>query len=133
MMAYREWLPGMLPSVGRSYHYLPFKLFGRYMKKKLKTIGKKKVLILSGEITGFDAIRLFQILEDFKKDKHKEFIVDLRNVEHMGSNCLGALAYSQIVLNKYNKKLVLSASYGYIKNLFRDCLFDQIFEIVESY
>ena len=103
------------------------------MEKKLKTIGKKKVLILSGEITGFDAIRLFQILEDFKNDKHKEFIVDLRNVEHMDSNCLGALAYSQILLNKHNKKLVLSASYGYIKNLFRDCLFDQIFEIVESY
>ena len=103
------------------------------MKKKTKTASDKKVIILSGEITGLDAIKLYKTLDSFKKGKHKEIIVDLRKVEYMDSNCLGALIYSQTVLNKYDKKLALSAPHGFIENLFLDCYFDQVFEIRETY
>ena len=103
------------------------------MKKKIKTVGNKKVVILSGKITGLDAVMLHKTLEDFKKGKDKEIIVDLLEVEYMDSNCLGALLYSQILLNKYDKSLVLSAPHGFIENLFRNCSFDKIFKIIESY
>lgn len=103
------------------------------MHIKRKTVGNKKVVIFSGEIIGLDAIRLFTILEEFNKEKYKEIIVDLRNVEYMDSNCLGALIYSQIVLNKNDKKLILSAPSDLVAKLFRDCSFDHVFEIVESY
>lgn len=88
------------------------------MKKKIKVVGDKKVIILSGEITGLDAIKLYKILEGFKKGEDEEILIDLKKVEYLDSNCLGALMYSQILLNKYNKKLVLSAPRGYIENLF---------------
>ena len=103
------------------------------MNKKIKTDKIKKVVILYGELTGLDAIELFKILEKFNKEKREEIILDLSNVEYMDSNCLGALIYSQIVLNKNNKKLIISAPRELVATLFRDCSFDNVFEIIESY
>ena len=103
------------------------------MNKKIKTDKRKKVLILSGELTGLDAIELFKIMEKFNKENREEIIVDLKNVTYMDSNCMGALIYSQIVLNKNKKKLTLSAPREFVANLFRDCTLDHVFTIIESY
>lgn len=103
------------------------------MRRKTKTVGDRKVIILSGKVTGYDAIKIHKTLEELKKGKNKEVIIDLRKVEYMDSNCLGALMYSQIALNKYGKKIFLSAPQDFLAKLFRDCSYDKVFEIVETY
>ncbi len=103
------------------------------MDIKTKTNGKKRVLILSDEISGLDSIKLSKTLESYKTSKYNEIIIDLSNVEYADSSCLGSLIYSQIVLNKYNKKIILAAPQKYISRIFRDFSFSEIFEIVESY
>lgn len=103
------------------------------MDIKTKTNGKKKVLILSDEISGLDSIKLSKTLESYKTSKYNEIIIDLNNVEYADSSCLGSLIYSQILLNKYNKKIILAAPQKYVSRIFRGCSFNEIFEIVESY
>ena len=94
--------------------------------------GNKNLVILSGELVGVDSVRLSKALEQFKTSDFDEILVDLSEVKYMDSNCFGSLIYAQIVLNKSNKKIVLSAPKDVIKRIFRDCTFDQIFEIAES-
>lgn len=93
----------------------------------------KDVIILSGELVGVDSVQLSETLAQFKTSEFNEIIIDLRNVKYMDSNCFGSLIYSQILLKKNNKKVVLSAPKDVIKRIFRDCTFDQIFEITEAY
>ena len=93
----------------------------------------KDVIILSGELVGVDSVQLSKTLAQFKTSEFNEIIIDLRNVKYMDSNCFGSLIYSQILLKKNNKKVVLSAPEDVIKRIFRDCTFDQIFEITEAY
>lgn len=93
----------------------------------------KDVIILSGELVGVDSVQLSKTLSQFKTSEFNEIIIDLRNVKYMDSNCFGSLIYSQILLKKNNKKVVLSAPKDIIKRIFRDCTFDQIFEITEAY
>ena len=94
--------------------------------------GNKNLVILSGELVGVDSVRLSKALEQFKTSDFDEILVDLSEVKYMDSNCFGSLIYAQIVLNKSNKKIVLSAPKDVIKRIFRDCTFDQIFEIADS-
>lgn len=93
----------------------------------------KDVIILSGELVGVDSVQLSKTLSQFKTSECNEIIIDLRNVKYMDSNCFGSLIYSQILLKKSNKKVLLSAPKDVIKRIFRDCTFDQIFEITEAY
>jgi anti-anti-sigma factor len=103
------------------------------MELKTKTNGKKKILILSDEVSGLDAIKLSKALESYKTGKCDEIIIDLSNVEYADSSCLGVLIYSQILLSKHNKKIILAAPQKYVSRIFRDFSFNEIFEIVESY
>ena len=103
------------------------------MDIKTKTNGKKKVLVLSDEISSLDSIKLSKTLESYKTSKYNEIIIDLSNVEYADSSCLGVLIYSQILLNKYNKKIILAAPQEYVSRIFRDFSFSEIFEVVESY
>lgn len=103
------------------------------MDIKTKTNGKRKILILSSEITGLDSIKLSRTIESYKTGKYDEIIIDLSNVEYADSSCLGVLIYSQILLSKYNKKIILAAPQKYVSRIFRDFSFNEIFEIVESY
>jgi anti-anti-sigma factor len=102
------------------------------MKIDIKESENKNLVILSGELVGVDSHKLSTALEQFKTSNYDEIIVDLSDVKYMDSNCFGSLIYAQIVLNKSNKKIVLSAPKDVIKRIFRDCTFDQIFEIAES-
>ena len=81
----------------------------------------KDVIILSGELVGVDSVQLSKTLAQFKTSEFNEIIIDLRNVKYMDSNCFGSLIYSQILLKKSNKKVVLSAPKDVIKRIFRDC------------
>ncbi len=103
------------------------------MEKKIKTEGDRKIIILSGEMTGSDFMVLSKVLERYKDDNCKEIIVDLNKVDYINSNSLGVLIYHQILYEKLGKKLFLSGSHDFISKLFRDCSVDQIFEIVEDY
>ena len=102
------------------------------MQIEIKESQNKNLVILSGELVGVDSVRLSKAFEQFKTSDFDEIIVDLSDVKYMDSNCFGSLIYAQIVLNKSNKKIVLSAPKDVIKRIFRDCTFDQIFEIAES-
>lgn len=103
------------------------------MDLQTKEIGNKIVLILSGEVAGLDSIQLSKTFYSYQKSNYDEIIVDLSSVEYLNSNCIGALMYAQVLLKKCNKKIILSAPHNYVKRLFRDCSFDHVFEIVESY
>ncbi len=102
------------------------------MKKKIKTLKNKKIVSLYGDIIGLDALKISQVFEAMRKHDLEEVILDLSNVEYIDSNCLGAIIYCQIMLKKNSIKLILSGPRDYIKTLFRDCSFDQIFEITDS-
>ena len=103
------------------------------MRIKTKTLGNKAVIILSGEVVGFDSIKLSKVFRSYQARLYEEIIIDLRKVTFMDSNCLGALIYTQFLLEKYKKRIVLAAKTEYVKELFRDCAFDKVFEIVETY
>ena len=102
------------------------------MKKKIKSLKNKKIVILYGDIIGLDALKISKIFEKIHNRDCEEIILDLRNVEYIDSNCLGALIYSHILLKKRNINLTLSGPQDYIKTLFRDCSFDQIFKITNA-
>lgn len=95
--------------------------------------GNKNRVILSGELVGVDSVKLSKTLEGFKESDCNEIVIDLSKVKYMDSNCFGSLIYAQILLNKNNKKIVLSAPKEIIKKIFRDCTFEQIFKIADSY
>lgn len=103
------------------------------MQIETRVSDNKNLVILSGELAGVDSVGLSKALEQFKTSEFDEIIIDLSRVKYMDSNCFGSLIYAQIVLNKSNKKIVLSAPRAVIKRIFRDCTFDQIFEINDSY
>ena len=103
------------------------------MELKTKANGKKKILILSEELSGLDSIKLSKAIESYKTSKYDEIIIDLSHLEYADSSCLGVLIYSQILLSKYNKKIILAAPKEYVSRIFRDFSFHEIFEIVESY
>ena len=103
------------------------------MKIESKTIGNKKVLFPSGEIKGINSITLSGALERYKKNKYDEIIIDFCNVEYFDSSCLGSLIYSQVLLNKHNKKLALCVPYNHLEKILQDFSFHEAFEIIESY
>lgn len=103
------------------------------MQIKTTIRDNKDVIILSGDLVGVDSVQLSETLSQYKTSKCNEIIIDLRNVKYMDSNCFGSLIYSQILLKKNNKKVVLSAPKDTLKRVFRDCTFDQIFEIIEAF
>jgi anti-anti-sigma factor len=103
------------------------------MDVKTRTSDTKRVLILSHEISGLDSLKLSKILEGYKKSRFDEIIIDLSNVKYADSTCLGGLIYSQILLKKHNKKITLAAPQKHVKKVFRDCSFNKIFDVVESY
>ena len=102
------------------------------MKKRIKKLKNRKIVTLYGDIIGLDALKISQIFENMRKHDLEEIILDLSNVGYIDSNCLGAIIYSQIMLEKSNITLTLSGPRDYIKTLFRDCSFDKIFKITDS-
>ena len=109
---------------------------GNFFKiMQIKTIIRenKDVVILSGELVGVDSLQLSKTLAQYKTSECNEIIIDLRDVKYMDSNCFGSLIYSKILLERNNKKVVLSAPKDDLNRIFRDCTFDQIFETIEAY
>jgi len=101
------------------------------MAVETTTCGNKAVICLSGKIAGTESIQLSRTLQSYRLTDYREVVVDFSNVEFIDSNGLGGLIYSQLLLKKYNKKIVLSAPNDLIRELFKDCNFDQTFEILE--
>ncbi len=101
------------------------------MSLETTACGSKAVICLSGKISGAESIQLSKTLRNYRLTDYNEVVVDFSNVEFIDSNGLGGLIYSQLLLRKYNKKIVLSAPNDLIRELFKDCNFDQTFEILE--
>jgi len=103
------------------------------MKIESKIIGNKIVILPSGEIKGINSIKLSEVLERYRKSRYNQIIVDFRNVAFFDSSCLGSLIYSQVVLNKHNKKLALCVPHNHLERILQDFSFSEAFEIIESY
>lgn len=94
---------------------------------------KKKVVILSDRINFDDSIKLSKTIEALTSSKYKEIIIDLHKVDYMDSCLIGALIHSQIMLKRYNKKIILASPQHYVKKIIQNISLGNVFEIVESY
>ncbi len=101
------------------------------MKFEMKTEGDTKTFQVIGSLKGVYAVKLSKALEDLQRSTCKNIIIDLSRVEYIDSGGLGGLIYAQILLKKHNKQIILSAPHKCIKKLFRDCHFEEIFQIIE--
>ena len=101
------------------------------MSLETTACGNKVVICLSGKIFGAESIQLSKILQNYRLTDYQEVVIDLSNVEFIDSNGLGGLIYSQVLLKKYNKRIVLSSPNELVQELFRDCNIQEIFEILE--
>jgi anti-anti-sigma factor len=114
-------------------HNNHFSPLSKNMHIETITSRKKKIVILSDRIRFDDSIQISKTIEACLHSKHNEIIIDLHKVEHMDSSVIGALIHSQILLKRYNKKIVLVAPRYCVKRIFRDFSLSNIFNIVESY
>ncbi len=101
------------------------------MTVETTSCGRKAVICLSGKITGAESIRLSKTLQNYRLTDYDEVVIDFSNVEVIDSNGLGGLIYSQLLLEKYDKRIVLSAPNSVLRELFSDCNLDQTFKILE--
>ena len=90
------------------------------MSVETTACGSKAVIYLSGKISGAESIQLSKTLQNYRLTDYREIVVDFSNVEFIDSNSLGGLIYSQLLLKKYNKRIVLSATNDLIRELFQN-------------
>jgi len=95
--------------------------------------GATVLLRVIGKITGQYSVQLTRILTRLKTGKFENIVLDLSNVDFIDSPGLGALVYTQLLLNKVNKKIILSSLHEDIKYLFEDFALNKHFQIVSSY
>jgi len=102
------------------------------MKIKIKEDRNNIFVRVSGDIYSVNGIKLSKTLENLQASKYEKIIVDLSNVGYIDSCGIGGLIYSQKILQKHNKKIVLSAPLDYIRILFRDCAVEKAFEVISN-
>lgn len=96
-------------------------------------VDEKKIVLLSGKLYGIEAIKLLKTLQSYKEAECEDIVLDLCNVEFVDSTFMEGLIYSQILLKKHNKTLILCAPYSHVSQLLREISFDNLFEIIDSY
>ncbi len=94
---------------------------------------KNAVISITGSVTGQDSVKLSKILRTYKESDCSRIIIDLKEVDQIDSNVLGGLIYHQLLLKKHNKKMVLLAPNDHLKELFAECSFEEVFEIIDEY
>ncbi len=100
------------------------------MNSKLETEGNRTTIYLSGKIIGPDSKKMSKIFKSLIKNESKEIVVELSNIIFFDSNFLGSLLYYQTLFKKHNKKIILSGPNKHLTELFSDCSFDKLFEII---
>ena len=95
--------------------------------------GRLCVAKLEREVTGLEVIGVCKTAELLSHDPYCHFLaVDLSEVDYIDSSGLGGLIFSQRVLEKVRRRLVLVGSASHVKKLFRDCCCDRVFTMVET-
>jgi anti-sigma B factor antagonist len=91
-----------------------------------------KTFTLSGDIAGLTAVKFCQDLEKMVDSVQSRVVVDLRDVSYMDSCGLGGLVYLRHLLGKRGKQVVLLGASERVRDLFKQCNIDGIFDTIDS-
>lgn len=102
------------------------------MRLKTRVEGDTTILQLEGEVSGKDAVKIQQRLEEVRNQHDGPVTVDLAGVDFIDSHGLGVLIYHWNVLEKAGRKLVFRNPSPFIKEVVTNTNLDKIITIVQD-
>ena len=87
---------------------------------------------IKGNIEGPNTVLLSKKLEAMSESAFSTYVLDFSEVHNIDSCGLGGLIYSQVLLERSEKRMVLLNPQGYVRRLFFDCRLEKVMKIVST-
>jgi anti-anti-sigma factor len=102
------------------------------MRLKVRLEGRVVVVQLEGDISGKDAVKIQQRLEELEAEHRGVLAIDLSRTDFIDSHGLGVLIYQWNIMEKSGRKLVFLAPSAFVKEVIGNTNLDKIITVVES-
>lgn len=107
-------------------------MHGRKMTIQYVERDREIILKVENHVGGAQTVLLCRRLESLAGNTRRRIIVDLSGVSSIDSYGLGGLVFSQRMLEKQGKSLVIVAAEGHVKKAFSQCNLDRVLTIVDT-